>query len=540
LTPVLKEYLLQLMSNTKLRSRFCVPLLVAFATFMMGSVVYGSFATLPNGRYFIAAAAGHANDQGSKSGSLFLESDKIFRLPTAYLEQADNNGTVEFNITHVGNGYHTITANGQRLHEDGNTDRLISTRWGASDDFTLFRFLPNSDGTYRIQTKASGRLWNVSTTRRTVSTLDTSDQTSQAFRIQPTRSNDRRLYSYLKRGAAATKLVVELGPGRRATPDAATQQRLLQEVKTILPGYPDDQYLAYQQVFRSNVGPFNSSYVVLSSPTIVIVSIQGTAKIPQVGTVNLRPSETAQDRVTANTVNINEFINGRSGKGNLFGERTGVPMGCPSHLLTDDVLTHAGFSLAAQSVFPMLLTDLGLAGAGQKQVILCGHSQGGAVMTYVSYLIMRWAPNVLQSRNGPHYMVSFGGPDVSAVWAGMERFKTSFDQYARNANVQAYSVIVDGDPIPDAWRNSLTPAAPKIWAVQGRAVGSRRWAMQKNHRISIQTGYDGDLHWDWNSLPGQTVVERVGTTVALPNWQHPDPHDIGAYVLGLDKLHQRF
>lgn len=494
-------------------------------------------ANISAGRYFLSGVAGHGNQQGAKSGTLFLESDKVFKMPSAFNAAANNTGTAEFYISPAGGGYYTIkTLQGQRLHEDGNNDRLISTRWGATDDFTLFRFLPNEDGTYRIQTKATGRFWNVSTSRRTVSTLATSDTTAQKFRILPTRSDDRQLYAYLKRAAAATELVIELGPRRQASPNAATQQRLLAEAKSILPGYADSEYHSFQQVFRSNFGPFNTSYVVLSSPTIVVVSIQGTATVAQVGTVNLRPSEKDPARVTENTVNINEFINGRMGKGALFGERTGVPMGCPSHLLTDDVLTHAGFSLAAQSVFPLILADIGLAGGGQKQVILSGHSQGGAVMTYVSYLIMRWAPNVLSSQNGPHYMVSFGGPDVSAVWAGMERFKTSFDVYAGRSNLRAYTVLVDGDPIPDAWRNSLTPAAPKIWAVQGSAVGSRRWAMQKNHRISITEGYSGDLHWDWNSLPGQTVVERVGATVALPNWNAPDPHVIGAYIYGLEQL----
>ncbi len=49
--------------------------------------------------------------------------------------------------------------NGLFLHDDGQNDRLLSTRYQATGDYTRFKLESQSDGSYAIRVKASGRVW---------------------------------------------------------------------------------------------------------------------------------------------------------------------------------------------------------------------------------------------------------------------------------------------------------------------------------------------------------------------------------------------
>lgn len=55
-----------------------------------------------------------------------------------------------------------VKANRRFLHEDGNGDKLLSTRYQPSppDDFNRFRLTRQSDGSYRITVVANGRHWH--------------------------------------------------------------------------------------------------------------------------------------------------------------------------------------------------------------------------------------------------------------------------------------------------------------------------------------------------------------------------------------------
>ncbi|MCB0642305.1 MAG: DUF3421 domain-containing protein, partial [Phaeodactylibacter sp.] len=50
-----------------------------------------------------------------------------------------------------------VKANGRYWHEDGGGDKLVSTRYQPTDDFTRFTFEPQEDGSYRIKVVADSR-----------------------------------------------------------------------------------------------------------------------------------------------------------------------------------------------------------------------------------------------------------------------------------------------------------------------------------------------------------------------------------------------
>ncbi|MDX1984871.1 MAG: DUF642 domain-containing protein [Bryobacteraceae bacterium] len=50
-----------------------------------------------------------------------------------------------------------VKSTGRFLHEDGNNDRLVSTRFQPDDDFTRFVPEKQTDGSYRLRVKANGR-----------------------------------------------------------------------------------------------------------------------------------------------------------------------------------------------------------------------------------------------------------------------------------------------------------------------------------------------------------------------------------------------
>ncbi|MCA9027092.1 MAG: RICIN domain-containing protein [Planctomycetaceae bacterium] len=54
----------------------------------------------------------------------------------------------------------TVVATGMRLHDNGSTDKLLSTRWVVSDDYTRFILEPAGNGTHRIKTVATGQYWH--------------------------------------------------------------------------------------------------------------------------------------------------------------------------------------------------------------------------------------------------------------------------------------------------------------------------------------------------------------------------------------------
>jgi len=72
--------------------------------------------------------------------------------------QPDDDFT-RFTIEDAGEGTYRIRvkADGRFLHEHGNGDQLVSTRWQFDDDFSRFTIEPIGDGTVRIRTKATGR-----------------------------------------------------------------------------------------------------------------------------------------------------------------------------------------------------------------------------------------------------------------------------------------------------------------------------------------------------------------------------------------------
>lgn len=72
------------------------------------------------------------------------------RIATASMAVADLSG--EYRIR--------VKADNLYVHEPGAGDKLVSTRFQVTDDFTRFILERQNDGSYRIRTKASNLYWH--------------------------------------------------------------------------------------------------------------------------------------------------------------------------------------------------------------------------------------------------------------------------------------------------------------------------------------------------------------------------------------------
>ena len=64
------------------------------------------------------------------------------------------------------------------LHADDEASDVVSTRFQGDDDYNHFYLIPRDDGTYNIQTKASGRFWHVQSLTQIVYTTKNREDAS--------------------------------------------------------------------------------------------------------------------------------------------------------------------------------------------------------------------------------------------------------------------------------------------------------------------------------------------------------------------------
>lgn len=102
-----------------------------------------------------------------------------------------------------------VKADNRYLHEDGNGDKLLSTRYQVNDEFTHFRLSRNSDNSYKITTLATNRYWHEhGCCDNIISTRYNFDDEWNKFNFE--RQNDG---SFLIRGKASGKFLHEDGGG---------------------------------------------------------------------------------------------------------------------------------------------------------------------------------------------------------------------------------------------------------------------------------------------------------------------------------------
>ena len=141
------------------------------------TVLRGGHGELPlgkNGYYYIRVQATRAKVNYDGDGFLTL-SQKNFGTDAYLFDKR------------AADGHYWIQIGGtRRLHDNGNFDKYISTRYDADDDFTKFKVERQSDGTYRIKTKASNSYWHVNPQGdQRVSSGATADNPWSRFLIEP-------------------------------------------------------------------------------------------------------------------------------------------------------------------------------------------------------------------------------------------------------------------------------------------------------------------------------------------------------------------
>ena len=92
----------------------------------------------------------------------------------------DNNTTI----------FRQVVADGMMAHADDEGTDVVSTRFQGDDDYNHFYLLPRSDGTYNIQTKASGRYWYVKSGLQIVYTTKNPEDTSSWFTLEKQAGSD--------------------------------------------------------------------------------------------------------------------------------------------------------------------------------------------------------------------------------------------------------------------------------------------------------------------------------------------------------------
>ena len=70
------------------------------------------------------------------------------------------------------------------LHADDEGSDVVSTRFQGDDDYNHFYVIPRGDGTYNIQTKASGRFWHVQSITQIVYTTKNREDPSARFTLE--------------------------------------------------------------------------------------------------------------------------------------------------------------------------------------------------------------------------------------------------------------------------------------------------------------------------------------------------------------------
>ncbi len=224
-------------------------------------------------------------------------------------------------------------------------------------------------------------------------------------------------------------------------------------------------------------GTWKMTFLVASDENTVVIAFRGTDKAITVGDADIYVDNDA-GRAGENDV-LHSVLNGQEPT-RTYGQPYGAGFGYEDLQLrlqksdrtriTDnfDKLVHPGWALAALDCLEAVRIELNGRRAEEKRIIVCGHSMGGNVATYLTYLLLNNedGERAIPNNGKQHRLVTFGTPksgifryftaatDFSArSWIG-----DGFIERTEDFGEMDFLILnceIDEDTIPTAWRDTM-------------------------------------------------------------------------------------
>lgn len=212
-------------------------------------------------------------------------------------------------------------------------------------------------------------------------------------------------------------------------------------------------FLDGQTTIRSyyRYGPFKLTFFVASNDRNMVIAFRGTD-----GSLPMHENEMMNGRWPNENDIVDTGVLGHQKASNLF-KIFGVPILTASGL--EGVMVHPGWAFGVASLYEELKAEMTRQNSAQKNLIITGHSMGGALAGYTTLRLMK--DNLINSVPiakgvSTHRLVTFNAPRYAgALHGGGAGLKSSFDSLAKQKNLLAYSFEVEGDTTPNDWLDKV-------------------------------------------------------------------------------------
>ncbi|MCA9127378.1 MAG: hypothetical protein KDB22_09835 [Planctomycetales bacterium] len=223
--------------------------------------------------------------------------------------------------------------------------------------------------------------------------------------------------------------------------------------------------------------------------------------------------------------------------GSNFNANLALPVINPAY---DYQLTHAGWASVAFDNYGWLTEEMSRQGGQNKRLIITGHSQGGAVAGYFTYLLLK---NSYLHKDLKHRLVLFGTPR----FAGSSFRKKFFDYITNSAPLmKAYDLEIEEDSLKTVWTDILSATiASEYYGLGSRYLRPKsfmdnthenahsgvNYALLANALLHANNANFRDFYGELRGVGGAGLAKSLGDAKLADSW---DEIEVTSDLMGTD------